>query len=194
MIDFELIQNALSDMITGSMSYLPRLLTSILILLVGWLISKLIAGLVKRLADRLHLENLLARTGVKAGLDKAEIKRSGSEIIALLLFWIVFLNFILIGLENLGLEAAVVPLRNLIAYLPRLLAAFVTLTAGVLLAQFLGRAAQAAMSGMGVEFHEEVGQGVNMLLIIMVVIVVLEQLGIDATVLTTVFTNVLTII
>ncbi|MCP5095055.1 MAG: mechanosensitive ion channel, partial [Chloroflexi bacterium] len=89
---------------------------------------------------------------------------------------------------------AVVPLRNLIAYLPRLLAAFATLTAGVLLAQFLGRAAQAAMSGMGVEFHEEVGQGVNMLLIIMVVIVVLEQLGIDATVLTTLFTNVLTII
>jgi small-conductance mechanosensitive channel len=194
MIDFELIHSALNNLITGSIGFLPKLLTTVLILLIGWLIARLVASIVQRLAERLHLENLLERTGVNAGFKRAEFKRTGSEIVAALLFWIIFLNFILVGLENLGLEAAIVPLRNLIAFLPRLLAALATFTVGMLLAQFLGRAAQAAMSGMGVDFHEEVGQGVNILLIIMVVIVVLEQLGIDATVLTTVFTNVLTII
>jgi small-conductance mechanosensitive channel len=193
MIDLELLQNAFNDMLSGAITFFPRLLTTILILLVGWLIARLIAAVVKRFAGRVRLERLLEQTGITAGLERAGIERTGTEVLASLLYWIVFLNFLLIGLESLGLVAAVEPLRNLIAFLPRLLAALVTLTAGVLLAQFLGRAAQAAMNSMGVEFYQEVGQGVNILLIIMIVIVVLEQLGIDASIMTSIFTNVLTI-
>lgn len=124
-------------------------------------------------------------------LSAAKMRVQRPQILGRFVFWIIFLNFILITLENLGLQATVEPLRALIAFLPRLLAALATLTAGVLLAQFLGKA---AMGSMGVDFDQEVVQGVNVLLIIMVVIVVLEQLGIDASIMTNIFTNVITII
>ena len=194
MIDLEIIQSAFSNIISRMIEFGPTFLTSVLILGVGWALARLVANVIKRIAERVGLEGLLIRTGVRAGLDKAQIKKSGGELIAQLLYWIIFLNFVLIGLENMGLNAAVQPLRDLIGFLPRILAALATLTAGVLLAQFLGKAAQAAMGGMGVEFHEEVGQGVNILLIIMVMIVVLEQVGIDAQILTTIFTNVITLV
>jgi small-conductance mechanosensitive channel len=193
MIDFEIIQAAFSNLVANAIDYVPRLVTALIILFAGWLLAKGISTLVQRLGEKLRLEDLLERTGIKEGLDKAQIGRSGTQLLGMLLYWIIFLNFILIALESLGLNAAVEPLRNLIAFLPRLLAALATLTAGVLLAQFLGKAAQAAMSGMGVEFHQEVGQGVNVLLIIMIVIVVLEQLGINASIMTNIFTNVITI-
>lgn len=194
MIDLDLLQSAFNNMLTKTINFFPQFLTTLLILVIGWLIARLIATLTRRLANRLHFGKLLEQTGVDAGLKKAGIERSGSDLLASLLFWIILLNFLSIALENLGLTAAIAPLRDLIAYSPHLLAALATLVIGVLLAQFLGRAAQAAMSSMGVEFHREVGQGVNILLIIMVIIVVLEQLGIDATVMTNLFTNVLTII
>ncbi len=194
MIDIEVLRSAITQMFVGAVNYFPRLLTALLILLLGWVIGRVIATLVRRLAERVGLESILQRTGVSAGLEKAQIKQSGSELLARLIFWIIFLNFLLIGLESLGLQAAVIPLRELIAFLPRLLAAMVTLTAGMLLAQFLGKAAQATMEGVGIEFHEEVGQGVNLLLIVMVVVVVLEQLGIDATILITILTNTLTVV
>ncbi len=194
MIDIEVIRAALTNMVTNAISYLPRLATAVFILILGWIIARVVASVIRRVAERLRLDSLLERTGVNAGLERAQIKKTGSELLGMFLFWIIFLNFLLIGLESMGLNAAVEPLRNLIAYLPRLLAALATLTAGVLLSQFLGRAAQAAMSGMGVEFHQEVGQGVNILLIIMVVIVVLEQLGIDASIMTSILTNVITLI
>lgn len=193
MIDFEIIQNAFSNMVANAIDYVPRLITALIILLVGWLLAKFVATVVQRLGEKVRLEDLLLRTGIKAGLEKAQINRSGTQLLGMLLYWIIFLNFILIALESMGLDAAVTPLRSLIAFLPRLLAALATLTAGVLLAQFLGKAAQAAMSSMGVEFHQEVGQGVNVLLIIMIVIVVLEQLGINASIMTTIFTNVITL-
>lgn len=194
MIDIEVIRSALTNMVTNAISYFPRLVTTVLILVLGWIIARLVAVVIQRVAERLKLNELLERTGVNAGLERAQIKKSGAELLGIFLFWIIFLNFLLIGLESIGLNAAVDPLRDLIAYLPRLLAALATLTAGVLLSQFLGRAAQAAMSSMGVEFHQEVGQGVNILLIVMVVIVVLEQLGIDASIMTNIFTNVITLI
>lgn len=193
MIDLEIIQNAFSNMVANAIDYTPRLVTALIILLAGWLLARLIATIVQRLAEKVRLEELLTRTGIKAGLEKAQINRTGTQLLGMLLYWIIFLNFILIALESLGLDAAVEPLRSLIAFLPRLLAALATLTAGVLLAQFLGKAAQAAMSSMGVEFHQEVGQGVNVLLIIMIVIVVLEQLGINASIMTNIFTNVITL-
>ena len=83
---------------------------------------------------------------------------------------------------------------NAINAAPRLLTALVILLAGWLLAQFLAKTAQAAMKRMGVEFHQEVGQAVNVLLLIMVVIVVLEQLGINASVVSRIFTNVITLV
>jgi hypothetical protein len=193
MIDFDMIQTAFSNLVVNAIDYLPRLATALIILLAGWLLAKVISALVKRLGEKLRLEDLLAGTGIKAGLEKAQISRSGTQLLAMLIYWIIFLNFILIALESLGLNEAVDPLRNLIAFLPRLLVAMITLTAGILLAQFLGKAAEAAMSGMGVDFNEEVGQGVNVLLIIMIVVVVLEQLGINADILTNIFTNVITI-
>lgn len=194
MIDIETLRITLTNIVANTLNYLPRLLTALLILLLGWLLARIIAALVKRLAVRIDLDGILARTGISEGLKKAEIKRSGDELVGMLIFWTIFLNFLLISMESLGLTAAVEPMRNLIGLLPRLLAALATLIIGILIAQFLGRAAQAAMASMGVEFHEQIGGGVNMLLIVMVVIVVLEQLGIDATILTTIFTNVLTIV
>lgn len=194
MIDIEILQTAFNNMVGGLVQFMPRLLTSLLILLVGWLLARVISRIVQQVGERLGLQSLLERTGVAAGLKRAQINRSGPYLLGTFIFWMIFLNFVLISLENLGLMAAVEPLRELIAFLPRILAALATLTAGVLLAQFLGKAAQAAMSGMGVDFHEEVGQAVNILLIIMVVVVVLEQLGIDAQILTNIFTNVITIV
>ncbi|MCA9970222.1 MAG: mechanosensitive ion channel [Anaerolineales bacterium] len=194
MIDLDVIQTAISNMLANGIAFFPRLLTGLLVLLLGWIVGRIIAALTRRLAQRVGLDRIVDRTGVGDALRKAEIKRPASDLLATFLFWTVFLNFLLIGLESMGLNAAVEPLRNLIALLPRFLVAMATLVGGILLAQFLGRSAQAAMAGVGIEFHQQLGQGVNALLLVMVVVVVLEQLGIDASILTTIFTNVITLV
>ena len=194
MIGIQVLQETISNMIEGAVGFVPRLLTTILVVLVGWLIGKIIATGLERLANKLRLESLLEHTGIKAGLEKVQINRTGSQLLGLLFFWIIFLSFTLVGLENLGLGSAIEPLRNLIAFLPRLFSALVILTLGILLAQFLGRVTQAALEGMAVEFYREAGQGVNTLLVIMVVVVVLEQLGLDASIMTNILTNVITLV
>lgn len=191
MIDITVIQEAFSGIFAQAITFLPKLVSAIIILLVGWFLSKFISTLIKKLAERIGLESILDRIGISGFLDRAEIESSGGDVLALIIFWTIFLNFLLIGLETMGLQAAVDPLRNIIAFLPRLISALIMLVLGAMIAQFLGRTASAAMSSMGVEFHQQVGQIVNSLILIMVIIVILQQLGLDASIMINIVTSVI---
>ncbi|MBC8509175.1 MAG: mechanosensitive ion channel [Chloroflexi bacterium] len=122
------------------------------------------------------------------------LTRPASELIALLIFWLVFLNFLMMALEKLGWSVAIVPLQSFIGYLPNILAAILILVIGALLAQMLSQAVQAAVAGMGVDFHEGIGKTVQGLLLVFTVVLAVEQLGLDITLLTNTLTNLITIL
>ena len=194
MIDKETLQTALTDLLARAIIHVPTLLTALLILLIGWAFGKLLAALTRRLAHRIGLDNVVERTGLAQGLAQAKITRPPSELVAALIFWLVFLSSLLMSLEKLGWTAAVLPLQGFIAYLPHLLAAILVLIAGAWLAQALGRLTQATVAGMGVEFHEGIGRVVRGLLLVVTAVLAVEQLGVNITFLTDALTNLLTII
>jgi small-conductance mechanosensitive channel len=88
----------------------------------------------------------------------------------------------------------VLPLQGLIGFLPHLLAAALVLIVGSFLAQFLGRVSQATAAGMGIEFHQSLGQLVQVLLLVVTVILAVDQLGFNLTLLTETLTNLLTVV
>jgi small-conductance mechanosensitive channel len=62
-----------------------------------------------------------------------------------------------------------------------------------MLAQIIGRGAQAAMASMGVDFHAQIGQAVRIVLLIATVIIAVQQLGIDLSLFSTALINLVTI-
>lgn len=193
MVDIEVIRSAFADMIVGFINFVPSFLTGMLILIVGWLVSRFISSLVKKLAERVGLEKILEGAGLAEGLKRAGIKQNPAGLLATLIYWIIFPNFLLIALEVIGLQAAIEPLRELIAFLPSILVAIITFIIGAMLAQFIGQAVQGAMAGMGIEFHEALGRVVRMVLMIVLIIIVIQQLGLDVTLLNSAFINLLTL-
>ncbi len=194
MIDLEILQDAFSNLIGGVIEFTPRILTTIIILVVGWFVSKVIQRIVQRLAERFGLNQAIEKTGLADGLSQAQIKQTPADMLGLFVFWLIFLNFLLMGFESLGLSAAVAQLQAIIAYLPRLLSAIFVFIIGALLAQFIGRLTQAGVASMGVEFHQIIGQAIRAVLMVVTAIVAVEQLGLDVTVLTNIFTNLIAII
>jgi len=187
------LQPFLSNMINSVVSFIPTLLLAIAILVIGWLVSRAVSALFIKLANRFNLEGVFKKSGFSDSLKKAKIERTITEMIASVIFWIIFLNFLLIALETLGLQAAVEPLNQFISFLPKLLIAAATLIGGALLAQFLGKTAQAAMVSMGVDFHEQLGKLVTGLVLIIIIIIVVAQLGYPADILNDTFITLLTI-
>ena len=194
MIDLDILQSSLSNLVVRLIEFTPRVLTAIIILIIGWLISRFLKSLVQRLAERIGFNKAIEKTGLADGLVRAELKQQPSDMLGVFIFWLIFLNFLVAAFESLGFNMAVAQLQAVINYLPRLLTAILTLIVGALLAQFIGQLVQAGVASMGVEFHRAIGQVVRIILLTVTAIVAVEQLGLDVTVLTSIVINLIAII
>jgi small-conductance mechanosensitive channel len=193
-LDFDLIRNTVTNLFLTALAIIPKLLMAAFILVLGHFLSKFFGGLVKRLGERVGLDKMVERTGLAEGLKRANIKTTASGILGQFIYWLIFLNFLVLALESLEIAAAVEQLNLLIAYLPRLLAALFVFLAGALVAQFLGRATQAAVASMGIEFHQAVGGAVRGIILIMTIIISIQRLGVDVTILQESFITMLAIV
>lgn len=184
----------MAEWMTRLLDTLPTFLAALALLFVGGGIAWLVREGSRRLLSRLGIDALVERSGLTESLQQAQITRNISDIIAQLLFWLIFLIFILAALEMMGLQTAVVLLERLVGYFPQLLAAILLLIVGAWLSQIAGRLVQVTTDRLGIDFHRQLGQTVRGLLLVMAVIIAIEQLGFDVTFLTDTLTNLLTII
>jgi hypothetical protein len=100
---------------------LVQLVAALLVLLVGWLIARFIANLVRKLLQRINLDN---RTAGMAGDEKVPAVEEG---IAKIVFYVLMLIVLVAFFQVLGLTLITAPLNallaSLLAFLPSLLAA-----------------------------------------------------------------------
>ena len=194
MIDFATLQDQLRALGVAIWNYLPNLLGATLLLATGYLFAKLFTRLLQQGVERLGFDKLIAETGMTRALEQAKLTQKPSELLGRIVYWLIMLNLVIIVLRILGLDIIAEPLDQVISYLPQILIALIILVAGIIAAQFMGRVLQAAVASMGVEFSEAVGQLVQFLLIIMVVIISLQVVGLDVTIFTNLIINTFTII
>ncbi|MCJ7824312.1 MAG: mechanosensitive ion channel [Anaerolineales bacterium] len=185
---------ALAEIWNAILAALPAMGLALVLVLIGWLTGRLLFAVTWRLLQRFKFDEAASRAGIAAGLEQAGFIYPPSKLFAALIHWAAFLTFGMMALEALGFDAILQPLQSLIGYLPHLLAAGVALVAGLLLAQILGRASQAALASFGLDFHEAGGRLARGLVIIVTALVALEQLNLNITILSDTFVNLLTIV
>lgn len=188
------LQQQLVDFGSAVLNYLPYLIGGILVFFIGRWVAKLVVKLLTQLGERIGFNNVIEQTGISGGLRQANIKQTPLELTGQLIYWLILLNVLLITLDTLRLTVIADSLRNLIVFLPQILVAVVILVVGALVAQFIGRVVQGAIAGMGVEFHEAIGQMVRGLILIVVVVIAMEHIGLDATLFTNLVTYMIAII
>lgn len=163
--------------------FVPNLLGAVVILLLGWLLSRSLEIAAGRALRTVGLDRAATRLRLREGLERAGVKMALSEVVARLLFWLLMLTFVLSSVETLGLTAVTATIDRLIAYIPNLIgAAFITLV-GLLLARFTGTVVSSAAAAAGVPSAPRLGVLVQVLLAGLVIVVAIEQLGVDTSVL-----------
>lgn len=189
-----IIDENITGLISSMISFVPVLIIGIIIIGVGYLIARVIRWAITKLGASLGLDRLLDEIGLSDGLRKANIKMTPSGLAGSIVFWVVFLNFLLQALEYMGLGAAVDPLRNFINLLPSIIVGLVVFVLGTMVAQFLGRAVSGATAGIGIDFHEALGNAARILTMGIVFIIAIQQVGLDVNLLTGLFINLITIV
>jgi hypothetical protein len=156
---------------------IPRLLATISVIAAGWLIAALARGLTARVLGWLRLGRLAERTGTAELLRKAELPPA-ERLVAAIVFWLLFLGFLLAGLDALGFET----LRTLRAEVSHLVPRFVTslaiLGVGLILANVVWRVVLLAAVNAGWPLARAVSGGAYTLLVTVAVAMSLDQLGV----------------
>ncbi|MBW4672060.1 MAG: mechanosensitive ion channel [Cyanomargarita calcarea GSE-NOS-MK-12-04C] len=119
-------QGGINDYVQGSLatvvSYVPRLLAAVGILLVGLLIAVIVSGVVRSLLNRTKIDNRIA-AGLTGGRDLPQIEK----IISNLAFWAIMLITVVAVLDTLELRVASQPLNSFLNqigdFLPKLVGA-----------------------------------------------------------------------
>ena len=160
--------------------FMVNVLLVIVILIIGWILSKLIKALVVKglrvvrldeLSSRIELDNLLAKGGINYSL---------SELIGVICYWVGMLITFVVAVNAVGLTIAADLLNRIVLYVPNVIAAIFILILGMFFATLLKNFVQAGANNAGVVHANFLAQLVNTIVIVFAVAIAMEQLNIGA--------------
>ena len=119
------------------MGALPALIGALLILVIGFIIAKVLQGVVTRVLQSMGFEGWMENGGVKQFFERSQTRQTPLSILGKLVFWLVFFIAITMAVDTLGISAISDVLAQFIAYIPQIIAAILILVLATLLANFV---------------------------------------------------------
>jgi small-conductance mechanosensitive channel len=138
------VTQSLADGLGAILGALPALIGAILILVVGFIIAKVLQGIVTRVLQSMGFEGWMESGGIKQFFDRSQTNQTPLSILGKLVFWLVFFIAITMAVDTLGISAISDVLAQFIAYIPQIIAAILILVLATLLANFVAGIARGA--------------------------------------------------
>jgi mechanosensitive ion channel-like protein len=104
-------------------AFLPRLLGFLLILLIGYIVARVVKGVLTKALDRAGLDHALHTGSTGEYVNKVAPDVKPSRTIGTIAFWFIFLGAISIAVSQLGIAALTDFVASIAAYLPNVVAA-----------------------------------------------------------------------
>jgi small-conductance mechanosensitive channel len=158
--------------------FVPKLLGMAVLVLIGLLLGWILAKMIRKSLVAVHFDKFCAQIGLTAVLQRGNISKPTSDLLASIIYWLVVLNFFMIGLRTLDETVMSQVFSKFFAYLPNLIVAIFIFVAGSMLSRFIGRSVLIGAVNSQLPSAKLLSIGVQVLIMIFVLSLALEQLGI----------------
>jgi len=128
------IKSSFEDALGSLIGFLPNLLGCLLLLLVGFVVAKVVAGIVTTLLGKLSVDQHLRESDAHSYVEKVLPGASPSKGIGRVVFWLVFVFFATSAIGALRIPAVTTFMNQVLAYLPNVIVAIVIFVAAALIA------------------------------------------------------------
>src|SRR5215208_5751714 len=143
------LKASLAGALNTLLSAIPRIIGFAVVLIIGWIISSLLARGVQALLHAVRFNDLARRSGFSNFVQKMGVKDDSAGVIASIVKWFVRLITLVVAFDTLGLPAVSNVLNQLLLWLPILIVALVVLVIGGLAANALSRLVRGATAEAG---------------------------------------------
>ncbi|MFA9501353.1 hypothetical protein NP511_03785 [Natrinema thermotolerans] len=167
----------LQDPIAELVTFLPRLVGALIILAIGWVLGRVAAGVVRRLADGVELDRMVLETPLGRILGGTE--RAVSHAFGTLAKWFVYGLAILAAANALAIAMLSEWISTAVSYLPAFVAGLLVITFGFVVADFIGDAIERTRAATETAYTTWFATGARMFLYFTAIVIGLDTMGID---------------
>jgi hypothetical protein len=171
-------------------AFLPKLLGAVVILIAGWLISKLLLFVVVRGLKGIKFNAVTENAGLDEFLKRGGVRKSAIDVLGLMVYWLAILMTLLTATNSLGLTVLSELLARVTQFAPNVIVAVLILTIGLYFARFVADAVTAYSRNVGLADADLVGNLTRYAITAFVVIVALSQVNIAGRILEILFAGV----
>nr|WP_148680653.1 hypothetical protein [Halovivax ruber] len=171
------VPDYLQDPIADIAVFVPRLLGAVVILLIGWVVGRVVAGVVRRLADGIELDRMVLETPLGRVLGGTE--RAVSGAFGKLGKWFVYALAILAAANVLAIPMLSEWISTAVSYLPAFIAGLLVITIGFVVADFIGDVIERTRAATETSYTNWFANGARIFLYATALVIGLETMGID---------------
>jgi hypothetical protein len=131
---------------TNFMTFLPKFLVFLAILLVGWFVARLLARGCNALLERIGFDRLVERGGIKRTLERT--RYDASDLLSKFLFYTVILFVLQFAFGVFGPNPISALLTQVIAYIPNIFVAAIIVVIAAAIAKGVKDILSATMAGL----------------------------------------------
>lgn len=158
--------------------FLPRLAIALVVVIVGYFIAKAVKYAIIRGLRAVNFNVMTERAGIDGFLRAGGIRADGTEILALVFYWVVILVALVIGFNSLGLGYITDLLSRVLLFVPKVMVAMLILAFGAYFAGFIGHAVSAYCKKVALQDAELLGRICQYAILAFVVLIALDQVNI----------------
>lgn len=158
--------------------FMVNALLVIIILIIGWLLSKVVKAVVSKVLKALKMDDISDRIELDKLLSKGGINYSFSDLVGVICYWLGLLITFMVAINAIGLTIAADLLTKVVLYIPHVIAAMFILILGMFAATLMKNIVQTAANNAGLSQSKLLAQVVETIVIAFAVFVGIEQLGI----------------
>jgi hypothetical protein len=182
--------NSLNANLQAVITFIPRFVAGLLILLIGIVIASIIRQIILSASRSLNIDAYLRKYGV----PELRQNYTWSNIFAEIVRWFVIIIFLIPTADVWGLPRIGTLLNQLLLYLPNVAVAVVIALVGFVLARLAHDVILASVKGLTRESGNMIAAAAQWIINVFVILAVLNQLGVAADLVRILFTGIVAMI
>jgi len=178
MIELDLLLEPLRVFLRQAGEFLPRLAVALVVFIVGWIVAKMVRFAIVKGLRAVNFHVVTQRAGLDGFLRDGGIGADTTEIMGLVIYWLVILGALVIGFNSLGLVYVTDLLGRVILFVPKVLVALLVLAFGAYFARFIANAITAYCRNVHIQDAELLGRLAQYAILTFVILIALDQVNI----------------
>lgn len=181
------VMTSLAAALSLFLAAIPRVIGFLVILVIGWLISGILASAVAALLRAVRFNDLSQRSGLTGFVQNMGLRTDAAGVMANIVKWFVRLIVLVVAFDALGLPAVSAVLQQFLLWIPNLVVAVVILVITGLAANALGDLVRGSTAQAGLENPDLLSTITRAAIWGFGIVVAVNQIGVAQTLVNTLF-------